>query len=355
MNKKIIILLIIVLGAILAISIILYMNQHLRHNMNFDIMRNTTDEENKNNAANYGTMVADENYICFYNIGDKKGLVCYDIKQDEYSVIDSQSDRVYNGLQIYDGWLYYEKYDIYNQYGDGDYKVNLKTKNKELIRRGNMNPRNFFQVCNPYILSYNSNLVRIADGKETELTSAISGFTTLDGYVYYDEYFDEDYYKEYKKFPDYVNIVKQNIANPEDRTIIKDSEFTDDVFKRFFVHDNKIYVVSHNLFVIENDVMKKVENVSFQYEPNIVFYSNFIIANDEIYDSNWNLISRIEYKPDQEKITTKDFLNIKLEPQIVGGNLYIYCEEPIKINLPEVGEGWYKLDIEKYLSQHKLN
>lgn len=37
---------------------------------------------------------------------------------------------------------------------------------------------------------------------------------------------------------------------------------------------------------------------------------------------------------------------------MVGGNVHISCDVPIQINLPAVGEGWYKLDVENYLAEN---
>ena len=47
----------------------------------------------------------------------------------------------------------------------------------------------------------------------------------------------------------------------------------------------------YDLFVIENDTMRKMKGVELPFGPHNVFYKDYIIVNDEIYSSDWKLLA----------------------------------------------------------------
>lgn len=336
--KKVFITIAILIAVVLAVLISVSVLKHPDIAMQFDTMRNTTDEENQNNACNLGMMAANEEYICFF---DKKyGLVCYDIDSDQYTILGTvfgtswltqtpNNEVYYNILQIQDGCLYYAKNNQRNQAQTGIWKVDLKSKRKEQIPTNQYDSNGYFSVNGEFILlqAYLNQLFRLEGDNAIELASDVKGFAFVGENIYY---------------ADGGAIFKQNIYNEDTKKMICNNESLVKGCDKFYVNDSKIYFTStpnvepyiYGLYIIENDIVSEIAGVQFKKRPELVFYENYIVSNLGIYSSNWEQLVEFEYSD-------------SISPVIVGGNLYAYSSN--QIDLPSIGEGWYKIDIEKLI------
>jgi hypothetical protein len=102
----------------------------------------------------------------------------------------------------------------------------------------------------------------------------------------------------------------------------------------------------YEVYLIEDDKMEFITEINSAGNVYLVYYNGYIVTNEGIYTEDWKLVAPLDY-------------GSQLKPLVVGGNVYIRKEEGIvwpeeeearEINLPEVGEGWYKLDIEEYIN-----
>lgn len=341
-----------VLWMIVIILVVLFIGcQHISFSMNFDNMRNPTDEENRNNAYNrtYDArrMTADENYIVFSD--QEAGLVGYEIKSGNYFVLEkgTRDGDNYDSMQIYDGQLYYRKYDMFQN--QDIWRVDLETGKKEKLVDNNKHGifMDYFNVYNDIIISLQSSDLFIYQGStNAKIAENVSSFALLDDNLY---------------FISDGALFCLNLLTNEKIPLNYAIDGLGSV-NRMFLHNNKIYIFRYsesspyNPFldaVIEDNNVRCVEgdttSNTYLSHTNMVmdavFYDDYIITNAGIFDLDGKLIKEFEFGT---TITPKgEVIDRIVRPLIVGGNLYVYSEEVI--DLPSVGNGWYKLDIESYI------
>jgi hypothetical protein len=231
-KKKILTISICVAIVIAIIFIARYFYLHPRLEMNFDIMRDMTDEENKNNAANMGNMTANKDYVRFSS--GQYGLVCYDIEKDLYTVLDGEKNKAYDSLQIYDGVLFYRKSKFTDK--TDICKIDLASFRRENIYSyyGAMwgSREHFNIVDNIIIVKAMASLSKIENDEIIEICSFMRGFVTTNGYVYHDYDIPANSAAknvangiELTKFDPYVNIVKQEIDHADEQIVMTGYKF----------------------------------------------------------------------------------------------------------------------------------
>ncbi len=341
--RKVLIVIVIfaVIVSIVLISVSVFKHQDIA--MNFDIMRDTTYEENQNNAANLGMMTANDQYICFFD--RKYGLISYDINKGQYTILDTVAgtswlsqtpnhEVYYNILQIQDGWLYYAKNNERNRVQTGIWRVDLRTGRKEKIPTDQYDIGGCFSVNSDFILlqSYADELLILKGNHITELASDVKGFAVVKGYIYYAAK---------------GGIFKQNAYYKEDAEMLHNNNLLEKGSGKFYVNNDKIYFTvksdtepyTYKLYIIENDTVAEIESVQFKERPKFVFYKEYVVSDLGIYTFKWEQLVKFEFSN-------------SIIPVIVGGNLYAFS--PNEINLQSVGEGWYKIDVDQLVNTAKM-
>ncbi|MDL2238543.1 hypothetical protein LJC56_12090 [Christensenellaceae bacterium OttesenSCG-928-K19] len=343
-----------VIAVVVTILIIWLEMKYPNLNMDFDAMRNPINEENFNNMNSSADMAADENYVCFFH--ENYGLVCYDIKKDRYTTLHSRVGQnglfsfphfsvKYGKLQMKNGTLYYIREDVQNCEGNALWKVDLSTKEKECIWGDNITVfDNYLVLEDGYLIQSDYSRLYKIDENGTQLINEIWGqFMVLNDCVYFID--SSGKYPEEKEF-----VCKQSILKPSIKKNLGLESSQNTYWHYFKIHDSSVYVISaqtkngnefesiseHSVYVIEDDELSYVGEYSARHSG-VTFFDDYIICEEGVFTLDWEKVADLSYLP-------------RFNPVVVGGNLYVKSDDPL--DLPRVGEDWYKLDVDQLIEEY---
>jgi hypothetical protein len=287
--------------------------------MRFGETRAATERENINNGASGALMAANEDYVAFVDI--EGALIVYDKEKDEYRIVEKGYRK--DNLQIHGNKLYFRRYDITPE-GNVIYEYDLIKKRKRKVY-----DHYLFSLMHTSFILYDDtiflmngqrNLVRIdMEGNVLEEYGGAWDFTLFKEYLYYEDTSTKQ-------------VIKENIHNQTDRKVF--GKFGSEIME-FYVHDDYVYFIMRSNMGYSTLLAREKDGVVEQLDKRLKYYTVFY--DDMIVSGNSYYTLEGDYLGDYTGIYAE-----YMRPTVVGDDLYVFSEEPL--DLPEVGEGWYKVE-----------